>query len=1091
MTRLLPFLVLSASLAGQASAQSLVLYSGSGQLVNSASYQTTQPLVVQALDADGKPLPGVDISWTVTPGIPGSPLLPSIAGNVPAPQPVTDSNGLASTDYTSATLNSEASFAYTTVTASSKYGSVNFTVITVAFMFGSPPPSITLLTPTPASTLTAAPGSTLPGAVKVEVQAGTGAETNAPIPYVSVFLVNGLDPTQPPAAHCNAPGGVVYTASSTGNSNGVATCDLVVTGQAGGIYSLRANVGDVQSTASFNLQVNQGPACTYSISPTSHPIPAAGGTGSVNVTAGAGCGWAATSNVPWITITSGASGTGNGTVDYSVGADSSGARTGTLTIAGKTFTVNQGSGNAGALTITTPANLPGGTVNQSYSATLAASGGIPPYTWAITSGPLPSGLSLNPSTGLISGAPTAAGTTMFTATVQDSNATTVQMVFSLTISPSSSTFVITSTSFPNGVVNEAYKPQTLTTSGGDVTPFDPSPIFQVSGGALPPGLSIVKNPDLSFSIAGTPTAAGVSNFTLTATDAAGSTASANFTITITGPTVPEAMAASPGTLSFTVQLGSATGPMPQTLSITGNAGVLAYTSIATTASGGSWLALQNSAGNTPGSISVSVTNYSNLQPGPYNGTVTISSAASNSPVAVPVTLTVLAAPSLSASPSQIMLTQGQTAGSNPTTQSIQVTAGTGQTSGASIGFSVIATTNKGGNWLTVSPTVGTTPTTLTVTIDSGGLAVGTYPGTITIEPTAGAVQLVTVTLTVINPQTLSASPAPVTFTYPQGAPTPQPQTVTVSSSAGPALSLSTTVATTDKGNWLSVSPTGGTTPLALSVSVNPAGLTPNTYTGTITVSASDDSVTPLPIPVTLTVITGGPNITSVVNAASFATGPVAPGEFVTIYGSGLGPANGVATTSTGTIGTSLGDTQVFFDSVFTPILYASAGQVNVIVPYELATKSSTNLTVWYKGTASAGDDLRVVDSVPGIFVLNTAGQGAIVNQDGTINSATNGAPVGSVVSIFATGQGETNPPGMNGVIATGPSPQPPPLPVTVQIGGLPATVQYAGNAPGAPEGFMQVNATVPSGVPMGTSVPIVISVGTASSQSGVTIAIHP
>jgi len=1064
----------------------LVLYSGNGQMVYSASYQTTQPLVVQALDANGIPLPGVDISWSVTPGIPGSPLLPSIGGNVPAPQPKTDSNGLASTDYTSATLNSEASFAYTTVTASSKYGSVNFTVITVAFTFGNPPPSIALLTPMPASTLTAAPGSTLPGAVRVEVQAGTGAETNAPIPNVSVFLANGLEPTQPPAAHCNGPGGVVYTAA-----NGVATCDLVVTGQGGGIYSLRANVGDIQSTASFNLQVNQGPACTFSISPTSHPIPASGGTGSVKVTAGAGCGWAATSNVDYITITSGVSGTGNGTVDYSVGADPSGARTGTLTIAGKTFTVNQGSGNPGALTITTPANLPGGTVNQSYSATLSVTGGNPPYTWSITSGALPAGLTLNSSTGLISGAPTAAGTVSFTASAQDNNAVTASMVFSMTISATSSSFVITNASFPNGVVNVVYKPQSLTTSGGAVTIFGTNPVFQVSAGSLPDGLNLVRNVDQSYSITGTPASTGLFNFTLTATDATGNTAAANFTITITGTPTSEAMTASPGTLSFTVQLGSATGPMPQTLAITGNAGVLVYTSIATTASGGSWLALQNSAGNTPGSISVSVTNYSNLQPGPYNGTVTISSAASNSPVAVPVTLTVLAAPSLSATPAQIMLTQGQTTSSNPTTQSIQVSAGTGQTSGAAIGFSATAATNKGGNWLTVSPTAGTTPATLTVTIDSGGLAIGTYPGTIMIEPTAGAVQLVTVTLNVINPQMLSAAPAPVAFTYAQGAPAPASQTVTVSSGTGPVLSLSTAVTTTDNGNWLSVSPTGGTTPLAISVSVNPAGLTPRTYTGTITVSASDDSVTPLPIPVTLTVTTGGPNIASVVNAASFASGPVAPGEFVTIYGSGLGPATPVGASGSGTIGTSLGGTTVFFDSIFAPILYSSPGQVSVIVPFELATKSSTNLTVWYKGTASAGDDLRVVDSVPGIFVLNAAGQGAIVNQDGTINSATNGAPVGSVVSIFATGQGGTIPPGVDGAIATGASPQPPPLPVTVQIGGLPATVQYAGNAPGAPEGFMQVNATVPPGVPMGKSVPIVISVGTASSQSGVTIAIHP
>jgi uncharacterized protein (TIGR03437 family) len=1074
MTRAIFFLVLSAFLACFANAQSLVLVSGNGQIQGQQAL-TTNPLVVQANNANGKPVPGVPITWTVA---------PAESGGTPNADSVTDANGQASAFFIGAVLQPEGSFFSSTVTATSTYGSVTFFVTTVPY-YGAPP-YFQLVAPALPAVLTGATGGTLPGAVQVKVLAGLGEEAGHPIPNVGVQMINANNQAQPPAAHCNGPQGLVLT-----NSSGLATCDLVITGAAGSINALAANVGDYQSTAAFQLDVTQGAPCTYSIAPTSSLVAATGGAGKVNVTTSASCGWAATSNVGYITIVSGSSGTGNGTVDYSVGADTTGARVGTLTIAGKTFTVNQGSGTPGSLAITTPANLPGGTVNQSYSATLSANGGNPPYTWSITAGALPAGLTLNSTTGLISGAPTGTGTTSFTASVQDNSSATASMVFSVTVSSSSSTFVITNTSFPDGTVGMVYAPQTITFSGASNSIFGAHPTFQVSAGSLPNGLGLTVNPDESVSITGTPTSVGVFNFTLTGTDTVGDTAAANFTITITGPTVQETMTASPGMLAFTVQLGSPTGPQPQALSITGSSGLLAYTSLAATTTGGSWLTLQNSGGNTPGTINVAVTNYSNLQAGPYSGTVTISSPASNSPVTVPVTLTVLAAPALSASPLQINLTQGQTTGSNPNTQSIQVTAGTGQTSGASIGVSVTATTNKGGNWLTVTPTAATTPATLTVTIDSGGLAIGTYPGMITITPTAGSVQLVPVTLNVINPQTLSAAPTSVAFTYPQGAPTPTAQTVTVSSGTGPVLSLSTAVTTSNNGNWLSVTPTGGSTPLALSIAVNPAGLTPNKYTGTITVSASDDSVTPLPIPVTLTVTTGGPNIISVVNGASFAAGPVAPGEFVTIYGSGLGPAAGAGTTSTGTIGSTLSDTQVYFDDAIAPILFTSAGQVNVIVPYQLATKSSTNLTVWYKGTASAGDDLRVVDSVPGIFVLNAAGQGAIVNQDGTVNSSTNGAAIGSVVSIYATGQGETNPPGVDGVIATTASPQPPPLPVTVLIGGLPATVSYAGNAPGAPEGFMQINATVPSGIPAGTSVPIVVSVGTASSQTGVTIGIHP
>ena len=93
--------------------------------------------------------------------------------------------------------------------------------------------------------------------------------------------------------------------------------------------------------------------CTYSLSPTSESFSASGGTGSVDVTTQSECDWTATSNASWITITSGSSGTGNGTVNYSVDANTGASRIGTITIAGKTFTVNQ-SAPAPSITVTTP-----------------------------------------------------------------------------------------------------------------------------------------------------------------------------------------------------------------------------------------------------------------------------------------------------------------------------------------------------------------------------------------------------------------------------------------------------------------------------------------------------------------------------------------------------------------------------------------------------------------------------------------------------------------------------------------------------------------------------------------------------------------
>src|SRR5436190_1579149 len=105
-------------------------------------------------------------------------------------------------------------------------------------------------------------------------------------------------------------------------------------------------------TAATDLPVDCGGSCTFSINPTSASQPAGGGTGSVSVTAAAGCNWTAVSNATFITITSGSSGSGNGTVNYSVAANSGSSRSGTLTIAGQTFTVTQAAAGGGAELIT-------------------------------------------------------------------------------------------------------------------------------------------------------------------------------------------------------------------------------------------------------------------------------------------------------------------------------------------------------------------------------------------------------------------------------------------------------------------------------------------------------------------------------------------------------------------------------------------------------------------------------------------------------------------------------------------------------------------------------------------------------------------
>jgi uncharacterized protein (TIGR03437 family) len=118
-------------------------------------------------------------------------------------------------------------------------------------------------------------------------------------------------------------------------------------------------------------------------------------------------------------------------------------------------------------------------------------------------------------------------------------------------------------------------------------------------------------------------------------------------------------------------------------------------------------------------------------------------------------------------------------------------------------------------------------------------------------------------------------------------------------------------------------------------------------------------------------------------------------------------------------------------------------------------------------------------------------QGAILNQDNTTNGTQNGAQPGSIVSIYATGEGVTAPASLEGAIVSPNALTKPVLPVTATIGGITAEILYAGSAPGMPAGLIQINARIPAGVPVGAAAPVVLTIGSATSQSGVTVFVRP
>jgi uncharacterized protein (TIGR03437 family) len=234
-----------------------------------------------------------------------------------------------------------------------------------------------------------------------------------------------------------------------------------------------------------------------------------------------------------------------------------------------------------------------------------------------------------------------------------------------------------------------------------------------------------------------------------------------------------------------------------------------------------------------------------------------------------------------------------------------------------------------------------------------------------------------------------------------------------------------------------------------------------------------------------------PVVTSVANAASYSNTAVSPGEIVTIFGSNLGPASLVLYQLNGAaFPTSIAGTQVLFDGTAAPMIYARNGQVSAVAPIGLAGKTTTNVQVQYQGVASAAVAVPVQAATPGVFSLDASGlgPGAVLNQDSSLNGGPNPAAKGSVVAIYCTGGGVTNPSSTDGSI-TGT-----PLPlltgnVSVTIGGIVAKVLYSGGAPQAIAGLTQINVEVPAGVTAGPSVPVAVLVGTAQSQPGLTMAV--
>ena len=562
-------------------------------------------------------------------------------------------------------------------------------------------------------------------------------------------------------------------------------------------------------------------------------------------------------------------------------------------------------------------------------------------------------------------------------------------------------------------------------------------------------------------------------------------------VSLTATSLPQISFTGQGCCAFVqIVMGQPAGPS-ETGTVTSNGNPVQVTVSAS--SGGNWLTVLPLSGVTPLQLTVTA-NTTGLN-APLSGQITIQGPGNT--ITVPVTVRNPLAPSLSAATTQapaLMIS-----GSPP---SITLPAGTPPPKSASglLGFQEfdVALTSVSTNvsWLTADiespgPAPPRAPAAIEFYANAVGLSPGVYSGIITIQSNYPTLQ-VPATLTVIQAPTsqtmLTATPPSLSFTATTGG-LSQPQNLAIGFNTGPVQfnlpgrSAMASVAT---------APGSTTAQPVFTFLASAYGLPPGTYYGGLIIDWGTGSTT---VPVTLSVTANTafpPIIASIVNGASQAPRSIAPGEIVTILGLGVGPPpSGLQFDATGkvatTLGTGLGTAQVLIGGTAAPLIYASTSQVNAIVPYAIGNSGTTTIQVVYGGVTSATWELPLAASASSIFTVTSTGEGqaAVLNQDNTVNGPSNPAARGSVIQIYATGGGQTG--GITGALAL-------PgekiiLPVVVKIGGVNATVSFAGSAPGEVEGLVQINAVVPANVAPGASIPIEVDIGATVSQAGVTVAV--
>ncbi len=542
-------------------------------------------------------------------------------------------------------------------------------------------------------------------------------------------------------------------------------------------------------------------------------------------------------------------------------------------------------------------------------------------------------------------------------------------------------------------------------------------------------------------------------------------------------------------------------PPPQTFNIlnTGQ-GQMSWNTSVSTASGGNWLAAfpndgvsDASSPSVPPQVRVNVF-PGTLGPGIYYGSVKVTAGgANNSPQSVSVVLNLLPAGSHTGPLVQPtgMIFVAAAGKESPGSQTLLVQS----LNTSPLTFTSGVSTSSGGNWLRVLPPGGTVTanaqTAIVVQPIVDGLAPGVYQATVTLSFSDGNTRTVTVVFVVTGAASATEASLPVT----EAAGTACPSLLKVvftELATGSGVSVGfpgqVEVKVVDDCGVPMVSGEVTTNFSNGDASIALTSLKDGRWAATWTPQFASSEAVVTATAVDSRHLTGSAQVTvgfqqfaqppvvgagGIVNAASFVPqAPLAPGTMISIFGSKLADKGGASTLP---LPVDLGGSSMIVAGRPAPLLYASDGQINAIIPYGIAVNSGQQMVIAHGSSLSVARSLTIAASSPGIFSVDGSGKGQghiYVSQ--TLADAAHPAKAGDVVVIYCTGLGEVSPPVAAGSPAPADHLTSAVNPVTATIGGVSAEVQFAG-LPAGFAGLYQVNVKVPKGVAPGSKVVLTIA----------------